>query len=75
MKDKLRLKHIDVLAETNETKRDLSSLMIDVFGYKNTFFGKKKMLFDSFFKSSDLAQEVSKIDYKDLKINKDLLLI
>ena len=71
MKHKLKLKHIDVLAEVDETKRDLSSLMVDVFGYKNTFFGRKKMLFDSFFKSSDLAKEVSEIDYKDLKINKD----
>ena len=71
MKHKLKLKHIDVLAEVDESKRDLSSLMVDVFGYKNTFFGRKKMLFNSFFKSSDLAKEVSEIDYKDLKINKD----
>jgi hypothetical protein len=71
MKDKLRLKHIDVLAEVDETKRDLSSLMIDVFGYKNTFFGRKKMLFKSFFGASDLAQEVSKMDYREMKINKD----
>jgi hypothetical protein len=71
MKDKLKLKHIDVLAEVDESKRDLSTLMLDVFGYKNTFFGRKKRLFDSFFKSSDLAQEVSKMDYKNLKINKD----
>tara|TARA_B110001450_G_scaffold251303_1_gene271222 strand:+ start:1466 stop:2215 length:750 start_codon:yes stop_codon:yes gene_type:complete len=71
MKDKLKLKHIDVLAEVDESKRDLSSLMIDVFGYKKTFFGRKKMLFNSFFGASDLAQEVSNMDYKEIKINKD----
>lgn len=71
MRDKLKLKHIDVLAEVNESKRDLSILMLEVFGYKNTFFGKKKKFLNYFKKSFDLAQEISQIDYKEIKVNED----
>ena len=71
MRDKLRLKHVDVLSEVDESKRDLSSLMLDVFGYKNTFFGRKKMFLKNFKKSFELFQEVAKIDYKEMKVNED----
>jgi len=71
MIDKLKLKHVDVLAEVDESKRDLSSLMLDVFGYKNTFFGKRKMFLKHFKNSFKLAQDVAKIDYKEMKVNED----
>ena len=69
MKDKLRLKHVDVLAEVDDSKRDLSSLMLDVFGWKYTFFGKRKKFLDYAKKANDLVIEVSSIDYKEMKVN------
>lgn len=69
MRDKLKLKHVDVLAEVDESKRDLSSLMLDVFDWKYTFFGKRKKFLDLAKKSHDLAVEVSQIDYKEIKVN------
>ena len=71
MKHKLKLKHIDVLAEVDESKRDLSSLMLDVFDWKYTFFGKKKKFLDLAKKSHDLAVEVSQIDYKEIEVNEN----
>jgi len=71
MIDKLKLKHVDVLAEVDESKRDLSSLMLDVFDWKYTFFGRKKKFLDLAKKSHDLAIEVSKVDYKEMKVNEN----
>ena len=71
MKHKLKLKHIDVLAEVDESKRDLSSLMLDVFDWKYTFFGKKKKFLDLAKKSHDLAVEVSQMDYKEIEVNEN----
>ena len=69
MRDKLKLKHVDVLAEVDESKRDLSSLMLDVFDWKYTFFGRRKKFLDLAKKSHELAIEVSQIDYKEIKVN------
>lgn len=71
MKHKLKLKHVDVLAEVDESKRDLSSLMLDVFDWKYTFFGKKKKFLDLAKKSHDLAVEVSQMDYKEIEVNEN----
>lgn len=71
MRDKLKLRHVDVLAEMGDDKKELLLLMLDVFGYKNTFFGRSRMYLNCLFKPSILTQDITSIDYKDMELNED----
>ena len=70
MKEKFKLRHLDVFV-TESKDRDLSILMRDVLGYKNSFFNKWKWFIKNFNKIQSIVKEIEEINYEDIKINKE----
>ncbi len=68
MKEKFKLKHLNVLTE-DESKQDLSILMIDILDYKNSFFGKTKWFVKNFLKIKKISKNISEIDYETITLN------
>lgn len=71
MRDKFKLKHLNILIEEDKAKQDLSILMIDILGYKNSFFGKTKWFFKNFIKIKQIVGDIEREDYKSIKLNKN----
>jgi len=69
MKDKFKLKHLDVLIEEDKSKQDLALLMREIMGYKNSFFGKTKHFVKCFVQMKKLVVDIEKIDYDSIKLN------
>jgi len=71
MKDKFELKHLDILVEEDKEKQDLSILMKDILGYKNSFFGKTKWFVTNFLKIKKIVAEIEAINYEEINLNKE----
>jgi hypothetical protein len=71
MREKFKLKHLNILTEEDESKRDLSILMIDILDYKNSIFGKVKWFVKNFVKIKSIVEEVNAIDYTTIELNED----
>tara|TARA_R110002167_G_scaffold168010_2_gene365641 strand:+ start:130 stop:879 length:750 start_codon:yes stop_codon:yes gene_type:complete len=71
MKDKFKLKHYDILSIAEKDKQDIATLMVDILGYKNSFFGKAKWFLKNFMKVRTIVDEINRIgfDYKKLNEN------
>lgn len=66
MLDKLKLKHLEALLKD---RIDYASLMVDIYGYKNNWLGKKLMFFKLFSKTYDLIEKVKEINPKNIKLD------
>jgi len=71
MREKFKLKHLNILTEEDESKRDLSILMVDILDYKNSIFGKVKWFVKNFVKIKSIVEEVNAIDYTTIELNED----
>ena len=71
MREKFKLKHLNILTEEDESKRDLSILMTDILDYKNSIFGKVKWFVKNFVKIKSIVEEVNAIDYTTIELNED----
>lgn len=69
MKEKFKLKHLDILID--EDGKGLSTLMVDILDYKNSFFGKAKFFVKNFLKIKEIVAEISAIDHNSVELNDD----
>ena len=70
MKDKMKLKHLDIILDENP-KEGILILMEDLFDYKNSLM-LKRIKFNKYFnKTIEALNEFRKMDLEDLEINKD----
>lgn len=61
--NKLKLKHLETLLAD---RVDYASLMVDIYGYKNSWLGKKFMFLRLFNKTFNLIESIKNIDPKKL---------
>jgi len=59
MLDKLKLRHLEAITQE---KIDYASLMVDIYGYKNSWLGKKLMFLKLFSKTYSLVEELKDTD-------------
>lgn len=71
MREKFKLKHLNILTQEDESKRDLSILMVDILDYKNSIFGKVNWFVKNFIKIKKIVEEVNEIDYTKIALNED----
>ena len=71
MKNNFKLRHLDILANDDKSKADLSTLMVEILGYKNSFFGKTKWFVKNFMRMSEMVAEAQSITMDDVKFNED----
>ena len=69
MKERFKLKHLDILLD--DSNKDMSTLMIDILGYKNSIFGKTKFFLKNFLRMKSIVAEVSAIDYENIELNEN----
>ena len=74
MKEKFKLKHLDILSETDKSKQDIATLMVDVLGYKNSILGKAKWFLKNFMKMRSIVDELGSIDYSETELRDDLFI-
>tara|TARA_R100000541_G_scaffold23743_2_gene33529 strand:+ start:472 stop:1227 length:756 start_codon:yes stop_codon:yes gene_type:complete len=71
MREKFKLKHLNILTEEDDSKRDLSILMVDILDYKNSIFGRVKWFVKNFVKIKSIVKEVNDVDYAKIELNED----
>lgn len=71
MREKFKLKHLNILTEEDESKRDLATLMVDILDYKNSFFGKTKWFVKNFLKIKGIVSSINGIDYENISLNEN----
>lgn len=71
MRDKFKLRHLDILIEEDPEKRDTSILMKEILGYKQSFFSKTKWFLKNFVKIKEITNEIVSIKYEDIELDKE----
>jgi hypothetical protein len=69
MKEKFKLKHLDIVLAEGE--KDIATLMVDILGYKNSIFGKAKFFVKNFLKIKVITSELENIDFNSIPLNED----
>tara|TARA_B110000285_G_scaffold218295_1_gene267586 strand:+ start:323 stop:1060 length:738 start_codon:yes stop_codon:yes gene_type:complete len=69
MKEKFKLKHLDIILE--DKKKDFATLMVDVLGYKNSIFGKAKFFVKNFLEMKKMLEDIEKVDFEKIPLNEN----
>ncbi len=71
MQNKFKLKHLDILKNIDSENADYATLMTDILGYENSFFGKAKWFMKNFMKIKQIVNDINKISLQDVKLNEN----
>jgi hypothetical protein len=71
MRERFKLRHLNILTEEDESKRDLATLMSDILDFKNSFFGKTKWFVKNFTRIRRIVDNVNEIDYSTIVLNEN----
>jgi len=74
MKEIFKLKHLDLIIEQDNSKKDFATLMREVLGYKNSVFGKAKWFVKNFLKIKGMVAKISSMDYSKMEINENSII-